>query len=176
MSRRNLALAFAAGLLLAGCGNGGHSTSIADGGIVVRGGEVTLHGNGGIEGRLDAAGDLAVDGHTVAIDPAQREQLKQYYRAALAVREHGLATGMAGASVAVDSLKSAATKVVGGDGRQADARLEAAASRIRQEASKICLDMQQIKAAQDRLATSLAAFRPFSGIIGNDGTGCRDKS
>lgn len=178
MFTRHTALAFAiaASVLLAGCGHGWGTTTIADGGIVVQGEQLTLHGNGGSEAILDAAGKLVIDGHAVPVDATQRQLLQQYYQGARAVREHGLATGKAGAAVAVQSLKSAAAQVTGGDGGQADARLDAATQRIDREASKICMDIQQIRSAQQRLATSLAAFRPFAGIIKDDKSNCSKDS
>lgn len=174
MFRRHtvLSLALAAGFLLGGCGNGFHATTIANGGIVVDGSEVTLHGTGGSEATVDAAGKLVVDGRGVTVDATQRQLLQQYYRGALAVREHGLATGKAGARVAVQSLKNAATHVTGGDSEEADAGLDAATRRVDQEASKICLDIRQIRLAQNGLASTLPAFKPFAGIIDDDGSDC----
>jgi len=169
-------LAFAAGLLLAGCDNGLDTTSIADGGIVVNGDKVTLHGTGGSEAFLDAAGRLVVDGRDVAVDATQRQLLQQYFQAALAVREHGVATGKAGAAVAVQSLKNAATHVTGGDSEKADAKLDAATHRIDQEASRICMDLQQILVAQNLLAGSLAAFKPFAAIIDGGDDDCSKES
>lgn len=165
-------LALAAGLLLAGCGNGLDTTTIANGGIVVNGDKVTLHGTGATEAFLDAAGRLVIDGHDVAVDATQRQLLQQYYQGARAVREHGVATGKAGAAVAVQSLKNAATHVTGDDSEQADARLNAATHRIDQETSKICMDIQQIRVAQNRLAGSLAAFKPFATIIDGGDDDC----
>lgn len=164
----SLVLAVGAGLLMTGCGNGLGTTSIANGGIVVNGDEVTLHGTGGSEAFLDAAGRLVIDGRDVAIDTTQRQLLQQYYRGARAVREHGVATGKAGAAVAVASLKNAATHVAGDDSDKADANLDAATRRVDQESSRICMDIQQIRVAQNRLAGSLAAFKPFAGIIDGD--------
>lgn len=164
-------LTLALSTLLAACSNGSldtGSTHIADGGIVVRGDQVILHGTGGIQGNLDAAGNLLIDGRTVTVDASQRAQLQRYYQGAHAVREHGIATGKAGAAVAVQSIKSAAAHVSGGDGAQADATLDAATSRVDQAASKLCLDMRQIQAAQGHLAASLGAFKPFAGIVHGD--------
>jgi hypothetical protein len=173
MTIRHSTLALAAGVLLAGCSHGSmNSTSIADGRIVVQGEQVALHGTGGAEARLDAAGDLTIGGRSVALDATQRQLLQQYYQGARAVREHGIATGKAGAAIGVQALKSAATHVTGGDGAKADASLDAATRQVDEEASKICLDLQQIKAAQDRLATSLAEFRPFAGILDAGATRC----
>lgn len=178
MSIRNapLAVVLATGFLLGGCGNGFSTTTTADGGIVLHGDMVTLHGTGGSEATMDAAGKLVVNGQEVAVDATQRQLLLQYYQGARAVREHGIATGKAGAAIAVDSLKNAAMHVTGGDSEQADAKLDAATMRINQETSKICLDIRQIKAAQDRLAASLAAFTPFAGIIDGDGSDCSKDS
>jgi hypothetical protein len=164
-----LLLTVAASLVLAACGNASFgdsgSTSIANGGIVVRGEQVVLHGTGGVDGSLDATGNLAVDGRAVAVDATQRDQLRQYYQAAHAVREHGIATGKAGAALALKSVKVAAAHVTGGDGAGADAALDAATRRVDREASKICLQLQQIRAAQDRLAATLPAFSPFAHIV-----------
>jgi len=168
----NLTFVFAAGLL-AGCNNGSlSSTTIANGGIVVDGDQVALHSTGGIGATLDASGNLAVEGKPVTVDAMQRQHLQQYYQGALAVREHGIATGKAGAAIGVQALKSAAAHVTGGDGAQADASFDAATRRVDQAASKICLDLQQIKAAQDRLAVELAAFKPFAGIVDADTADC----
>lgn len=169
-------LALAAGLLVGGCGKGFNSTIIADGGIVVNGSEVTLHGTGGSEATVDATGKLEVDGRGITVDAAQRQLLQQYYQGALAVRGHGLATGRAGASVAVQSLKHAATQVVGDDSDQADPGLDAATRRVSEEASKICLDIQQIRLAQNGLAATLPAFKPFAEIIDGSDSDCSKDS
>lgn len=168
MTLRKLALAFtlAAGTLLAGCDEGTFgSTSIANGGIIVRGEKVALHGAGNAEAHLDAAGDLTIDGRDVSLDTEQRQLLRQYYQGARAVREHGIATGKAGAALAAKSLESAAKQVVAGGDEHAEAGFDDANARVGQQAAKICLDLRQIKAAQDRLATTLPAFKPFAGII-----------
>lgn len=161
-------LALVLGVLLVGCSNGasnGGSTNIANGGIVIHGDRVNLHGAGGVEGNLDAAGNLVIDGHPVAVDASQREQLQRYYQGVRLVREDGLATGRAGAAVAVQSLRSAAAQVTDGGSKQADATLNAATSRVDQAASKICLDLQQVRYVQSRLANGLDAFKPFADIL-----------
>jgi len=173
---RSNALAFAVVTLLAGCSHGSlGSTTIANGGIVVHGADVVLHGTGGTEASLDATGNLVIGGHPATVTDAQRQQLQLYYRGALAVRQHGIATGKAGAAIGVQALKSAATKVTGGDDVHADASLDAATRQVDEEASKICLDMRQIKASQDRLAIQLPAFEPFSKIV-DDAGDCSNRS
>ena len=70
--KSSFVLALAAGLLLAGCSNGPDTTTIANGGIVVNGDNVALHGTGGTEAFLDATGRLVIDGHDVAVVPSSR--------------------------------------------------------------------------------------------------------
>ena len=170
------ALALAASLVLAGCGNGLDTTTIANGGIVVLGDQVTLHGTGNSEALLDATGRLVIDGHVVAVDTTQRQLLQQYYQGARAVREHGVATGKAGAAVAVQSLRNAAEHATGRGTEQTAAKLDTATRRVDDEANKICLDIGQIRAAQNRLADSLPAFKPFARIIDGDDSDCSDDS
>lgn len=173
---RSSALAFVVVALLAGCSHGSlGSTTIANGGIVVHGGDVVLHGTDRTEARLDGTGNLVIGGHPVTVTEAQRQQLQLYYQGALAVRRHGIATGKAGAAIGVQALKSAAMHVTGGDDAHADASLDAATRQVDEEASKICVDMRQIKAAQDRLATQLPAFKPFVGIV-DDAGDCSNRS
>lgn len=158
---------------LAGCGGGGAtgSTSIANGGIVVIGENVALHGINGAEASIDASGSLFIGDHMVSVDAAQRNQLQQYYQAAQAVREHGIATGEAGVSSAAVSIKNAALRILD-VGNQADRQDAIAAQRVRQAAGMICLDLKQIRAAQDQLGATLPAFKPYAGIIDDSGAHC----
>lgn len=162
-------------LTLAGCTGRGAtgSTTIANGGLVVLGQNVVLRGINGVEASIDASGSLFVGDQAITVDAAQRNQLQQYYQAAQAVREHGIATGEAGISNAAVSVKNAALRILD-VGDQADRQDALAAHRVREAAGMICLDLQQIKAAQDQLGATLPAFKPFAGIIDDDGSDCRE--
>lgn len=175
MTKHAVSLALACALL-AGCNQGAFqnhgSTVIANGALVVRGDAVILHGVGGTEARLDAAGNFTVSGRTIEVDPLQRQWLQQYYQDARAVRAHGIATGKAGIRVAVASLEAAFVHATGGHGQQSDARRDTASAQVDQAASRICLDLRGVKAAQEKLATSLPAFAPFARILGGDASDC----
>lgn len=174
MSYPRLLCALIACGLIAGCGNDSNhlsiisdnTTSIADGGIVLEDGAVSLHRDNAPDATITAAGDLQINGSAVTVDPAQREQLQHYYQGVLAVREHGIATGKAGMAIAGAALKGVAASVTSGDTDQIGKQVDAKSQKVGQEAAKICLDLAAIKTAQDNLATQLPAFKPYAGIVG----------
>jgi hypothetical protein len=173
MSLRHLFFALLAALLLAGCGNGSSmsdfsSTSIANGGIRVKHGIATLHVSGAPNAVISADGELSIDGKAVATTPEQQGLLKRYVSSAVAVREHGIATGKAGAAVAGAAIQGVVASIANGDSDQIDKHVDAKAKQVDEAANKICRDIAQIKQAQDELATQLPAFKPYAGIISGD--------
>lgn len=174
--RMRLLPALFATALLAGCnGSGDHltlinggNTSIEDGAIRVEGSQIVLHPEHGASATIGSSGDFTVDGKPVDITPAQRALLLQYYAGAAAVREHGVATGKAGAAIAGAALKGVASSVAGGDGKSTEDRVNAQAAKVKQAALKICDDLEQIRNAQDQLATQLDAFKPYGQLITAD--------
>ena len=182
MSLRHLFFALLASGLLAGCSNGSDmsdfgSTSIANGGIRVKHGVATLHVSGAPDAVISADGELRIDGKTVSITPAQQDLLKQYAQAAFAVREHGIATGKAGAAVAGAAIPGIAASIASGDSDQIDKHVDAKAKQVDEAANKICLDIARIRTAQTSLAADLPAFTPYGGILGADkGKSCNDDS
>ncbi len=170
MSSRHLFFALLTTGLLAGCGNGSDmsdfgGTSIANGGIRVKHGVATLHVSGAPNAVISADGELSIDSKAVATTPAQQALLKQYAQAAFAVREHGIATGKAGAAVAGAAIQGVVASIASGDSNQIDKHVDAKAKQVEEQANKICRDIVQIKTAQDALAAQLPAFKPYAGIL-----------
>lgn len=178
MSPRHLFLALLACGLLAGCSSGSDmgdfgSTSIANGGIRVKHGVATLHVNGAPNAVISADGALQIGDRTVSTNPQQQDLLKQYAQAAFAVREHGIATGKAGATVAGAAIKGIAASIASGDSGQIDKHVDAKAKLVDEAANKICLDIARIRNAQNALVVQLPAFKPYGGILAADeGKGC----
>lgn len=172
MTSRHLIFALLAAGLLAGCDRTNlpdlGNTTIANGAIKVRHGEVTLHVDDAPDATISAEGHLNIDGKPVVTTPPQDELLKRYQTAAAAVREHGIATGKAGAAVAGEAIKGVAASIANGDGDQVDKRVNAQTKRVEQAAMKICEDIADIKTAQDSLAAELPAFKPYGHILGPD--------
>jgi hypothetical protein len=173
MSHSRLIGAFIVCGLIAGCGNNSDHvniissgyTSIANGGITVNAGTVTLHSAGAPDATINAGGDLSIGGNALTTDAAQREQLQHYYNSVLAIRDHGIATGKAGAAVAGEAIKSVASGLANGDPDQIGKQVDAKAQKVTDAAMKICQDIDGIKAAQDNLATQLPAFKPYAAIV-----------
>lgn len=176
MFKRHLTPLFALCALAAGCSSGSY-TSTDHGRISSRDGLVTLSpDHGAEEATIDQAGVLSIDGKAVAVDDHQRELLRRYYGNASAIRQHGIETGKAGAAMAGEALKGVAA-TVNGDENGVDKRVEAQTRKITDQVMKICDDLAGVKAAQDELAASLPAFKPYAGIIDEKSIAdCRDDS
>jgi hypothetical protein len=177
MSARTITGAIALALLLAGCGKGAGSTSIANGGVVYRNDEVSLHVLGEPTAVIEASGDLVIDGKAVNVDAAQRATLLGYREAVVDIRHQGIEAGKHGARLAADSIKSAVHSITGKDDSESDKAVEARSALVEQTGNRICLDVVAMKAAQDTLAAQLPDFRPYAHIIGdNDHEKCDDKA
>ncbi len=163
--------------LMVGCGNNSVSSFggsvIANGAITVKHNKVTLRVADAPNAVIDAGGTLRVDSKSVATNPAQRELLKQYYLAATAVREHGIATGKAGVAFAAESVKDAISSALSGDEGKTKERAATGSNKVVQAAMKICLDLANIRTTQDSLAAQLPAFKPYADIIQADAAHCR---
>ncbi len=171
--------------LAAGCGNASDhstlittgSTSIAGGGISVKNGTVVARASGAPDAVINQAGELRIDDKLIATDAGQQSLLKQYYASALNVREHGIATGMAGANIAGTAIKSVATGLVTGNTDQIDKDVNAKAQDVEAAAMKICDDLVDLKAAQDGLGAQLPACAPYAHNLGDrSATDCRKHS
>ena len=157
---------------LAGCGKGSNfsvissgNSNLLDGGIRVRGGQVTLHADGAPDATLSATGDLSIDDHPLAINADQRKLLQQYYNNAEAVPAHGIETGKAGAAIAGQAISSVAKGLASGDTDKIDKEVDAKTDLVTKAAMKICSDLAGIKTAQDALASQLPAFKPYASIV-----------
>lgn len=161
--------------LIAACSNAPDwsSTTIANGAIILHHEQVTLHTSGAPKAVITASGDFTIDGKMVTVTPDQRQQLQRYYQGALAVREHGIATGKAGVAVAGAAITGIADAITSGDSDQIDKHVNAKAELVEQKAMKICQDIAQIKAAQNALATQLPAFKPYSDLLEADAEHCK---
>jgi len=113
--------------------------------------------------------DVSIDN---AITDAQRDLLKHYYTSALALREHGIATGEAGTKVASTAISSVAKGLSSGNTSNIDSEVNASAAKVEAMAANICMDLQQIHITQDALASQLDAFRPYAVIKANKVDDC----
>lgn len=149
---------------------------------------LALNGNGGItinghrygdktdanlpKAEITPQGDLLVDGKAVAITPEQRTQLLEYRSHLLGIVEAGMTVGIMGADLAGKALTESIGSVLSGNTRDFEKKMEAEGKKIEADAMQICAHLQPLLAAQDRLAASLAEFKPYATMTQDDVDEC----
>lgn len=160
-----------AALGLTACDKSHYDVSI-DNAISLEDGHVAVHAPGHPDADISASGDLSIAGNPITATPAQHDLLKSYYAAAIAIRDHGIATGKAGAQVAGTALSSVAKGLASGHTDQIDGEVNASAAKVEAQAAKICEDLQQLGTLQNALAAQLEAFRPYATIKPDEANDC----
>ncbi|RYG12267.1 MAG: DUF2884 family protein [Burkholderiales bacterium] len=164
-------VALALSALLCACGPQ-TNVSTDSGHVISDGKRVTLRADGQPEAQISAAGEFSVDGKPVSVTSAQRDLLQTYHRELNGMTADGIAIGAQGAALAGKAVTEAIKGAINGDGDQIDARIEAEAKKIEQQALQLCKRLVTIKAAQDSLATQLPAFKPYATIDVQDVDDC----
>ena len=125
-------------------------------------------------GEITPAGDLLIDGQAVAIDAAQRRLLLDYRAQVIGVARAGLEAGEKAALVALDATDmSMFGLIVGGLTGSLERRIENTVKKELQPAIvQICRRLPQLHAAQQSLAASIPAFRPYATLRREDVADC----
>jgi len=128
------------------------------------------------EAEITPTGELLIAGTAVETTPAQRALLLEHRRHLEELIVAGMAIGVQGADIAGAALDGIGQAVFGGeDGRRAyEARMEAEAGRIRDEAMQLCALLPQLHDSQQALAAALPAFVPYATITPEDVEDCGD--
>ena len=170
-SIRSTFLASTIALLLCSC-NPGTTVSTDNGNVVAKGDRITLRADGHPNAQIDESGNLLIDGKKVQVNARQRALLQDYKREFNGMTEDGLAIGKQGAALAGTAITEAIKGAIRGDGEQVDAKIEAEAKKIEQQAMRLCTRLVTIKASQDALAAQLPPFKPYATIEGSDVDDC----
>lgn len=156
----------------------GNITLGRDAGIGING---PRDGNGEVDSHLPKAeispeGDLLIAGQPVEVDAAQHALLVEHRRLLEEVALAGMAVGVQGADIAGTALSGLGEAVFGGEeGRRAyEARMEAEARRIKDDARKICALLPPLRDSQQALAAALPAFAPYATMTPQDIADCGD--
>lgn len=158
--------------LLCSC-NPGTSVSTDHGGKISTNGErVTLRADGQPNAEITAAGDLTIDGKTVAVNASQRALLQSYHHEMNAMTADGIAIGKQGASLAGKAVTEAIKGAISGNTDDVESRVEAQAKRIEQQAMRLCKRLATVKTSQDALAVSLPEFKPYATLDQSDVDDC----
>ena len=123
---------------------------------------------------LTPDGQLLVDGQPVPANAEQQALLREHRRHLEDVALAGMAIGVQGADIAGTALTGIGEALFGGDeGRRAyEARVEAEASRIKDEASRLCALLPALYDSQQALAAALPAFAPYATMTPQDVEDC----
>ncbi len=163
MTTRKLVCWMASVGLIAGCadhtqdGSALRYFSIGDG-------IVAVHSNTRADAMISAGGTLTIAGRHIAIAPPQQELLKHYYATVISLREHSIATGMAGAATGGQAIASVFSGLLSGNPDKIGPQIDARAGKVEAEVTKLCADLGEIRTTQDLLAGQLPDFQPYAVI------------
>lgn len=126
---------------------------------------------------ITPTGELLIAGTPVDATPAQQALLLEHRRQLEELVLAGMAVGVQGADIAGTALDGIGKAIFGGeDGRRAyEARMEAEAARIRDEATRLCALLPPLYASQEALAGALPAFLPYATMTVEDAEDCGDR-
>ncbi len=171
---RTLAFALSIAVLLAACSKkSGDADADATASRALWGHTLTLTANGQPGAELSAKGDFSVGGKPVTVTAEQRALLVAYHRELGGIADAGIATGKEGARLAGKAVGAAVRGIFSGDPDRIDREVDAEARKVEAEAMKICDRLPGLYQAQQELAASLPAFRPYAGMEPDDARKCR---
>jgi hypothetical protein len=126
---------------------------------------------------ITPAGELLIAGEPVEASAAQRVLLLEHRRHLEGVALAGMAIGAQGADIAGTALGGLGEAVFGGEeGRRAfEARMEAEAGRIKDEAMRLCALLPPLYDSQQALAAALPAFAPYATMTPQDVEDCSNE-
>lgn len=166
-----VAATFAASL--SACGGTTYIGDFGDGShLMYRNGVVTTHVRGEPDATIDLAGDLRIDGKSVAITPAQRALLRVYFSQVVNIRKAGIETGKAGASMALHAIGAVASGLAHGDPDSIEPRIDARAKDIEAKALAICTSLDALQKTQDAVVAGVPAFRRYGAITVRGSSDC----
>lgn len=152
-----------------------------NGGIKVRanahGGSVFSQGedHGLPKAEITPQGDLLIEGKPVAIDAAQRAMLLDYRRQVIGIAEAGMTLGTQGADLAGKALAEGVSSIFNSDKRGGfEQRMEAEGKKIEAQARLLCKRLPPMLDSQQKLATSLPAFKPYARMTQDDIDHCME--
>jgi hypothetical protein len=131
--------------------------------ITFAGGDVLIRTDGG-EARISPDGDLFVDGRRVRVATRDREDLRSYNASMYWLKERAIDIGAQGVGLAAVALSEALVAIFTGDEKRVERRVEARADRLKDDARELCEEIRYLESLQHRLASRVAAFRPYAVI------------
>jgi hypothetical protein len=125
---------------------------------------------------ITPAGDLLIEGKSVATTPEQKALVQAYRGELLGVIGDGMTIGMEGARVGIDAAASALKGMLSGQngdeiGKQVG---EQAKAKIKPMVAQLCTRMPGLLSAQQALSAALPEFAPYATMDQSDVDDCGD--
>lgn len=125
---------------------------------------------------ITPTGDLLIDGKAVTTTPEQKALVLAYRGQLLDVVIDGMAIGMEGAQIGIDTAAAALKGALSGQsgdelGKQAEAAAEA---KIKPMVEQLCKRLSGLLAAQQTLAGALPEFKPYATLDQSDVDDCKN--
>lgn len=124
------------------------------------------------EAKITPAGDLIIDGKTVALDEKQRALTLAYRERLAGVAEAGARVGLQGAELATKAMKETAKAMLDGEPANVEARIKKDADAVRASAAALCDQLPALRQAEQDLAAAVPEFAPYAGMDENDINDC----
>jgi hypothetical protein len=122
---------------------------------------------------ITPAGDLIIDGKTVAIDATQRQLLLDYRARVHDIAQAGMQVGAAGAELAGKAVTEALGSIFSGHPDDVGKRVEAQAQGIKTAARGLCDRLPAMFDAQAKVVAAIPEFAPFAKTQDRDVQHCK---
>ncbi len=135
-------------------------------------GNISINGKGAAKAEITPDGKLLIGGAEVTTTDAQRKELLAYRHQVEAIAMAGMDVGVAGAQLGVTAAGEALKGIFSGNTEEIEKRVNAEAEKIKAQARTICERLPAMMAAQQALAVSLPAFKPYATMDQSDIDDC----
>lgn len=137
--------------------------------IHLDGDDVLITANDRSEARVTPSGSLYIDGKAVNVTDPQRAMLKQYNAGIHEIEHRGLEIGKSALEMVGGMLGGLVSAALAGDDEAGiDARANAAAEPLKQQARALCKVAHAEHHLQDQIAAQIPAFQPYA-VMDDDG-------
>jgi len=123
--------------------------------------------------QITPQGDLLIEGKAVAVTPEQRVLLLAYRQQIIDVAEAGMSMGVQGADLAGKAVSEVLGSVFSGKGDEFGKRMEAEGRKLEAQGRQLCMQLEPMRATQQRLAATLPEFKPYATMTEGDIEDCR---
>lgn len=126
------------------------------------------------DAEITPAGDFLVAGKAVPVDAGQRALLLDYRHQIEDIATAGMAIGKEGAALGIGAAADALTGAFSGRSEEEiRQKVEGRTAGIKESAATLCTRLPALRATQQKLASTLPAFKPYATMTERDVADCK---